>query len=198
MPKLGMEAIRRAAVIKAAQECIAESGFENTTMIAIAKRANCSTGTVNHYFKNKEDVLVSAMRVASRAVGTRMREIITETSNPWRRLDRVIALSLPDSPEDCREWHISLTFWVKAINNPLLRQLNDVRFESWFRLLKAIIEDGIAQGSFRSIDAELATLSLIGILDGLGVHASLGNQAVTPERMRMACSHSIRALLAGS
>ena len=55
MPKLGMEPIRRAAVIRAAQECLAEYGYESTTMQAIAQRANCSTGTVNHYFKNKED-----------------------------------------------------------------------------------------------------------------------------------------------
>ncbi|HEX2916441.1 MAG TPA: TetR family transcriptional regulator C-terminal domain-containing protein [Chloroflexia bacterium] len=198
MPKLGMEPIRRAAVIKAAQECIAEEGFENTTMMGIARRANCSTGTVNHYFKNKEDVLVSAMRAASWAVGQRMRQVMQETTNPWRRLDRIIALSLPDSPEDRREWYISLTFWVKAINNGNLRKLNEQRYGSWYRLLKEIVEDGIQQGSFRSIDPELATLSLIGIIDGLGLHASLGNVNVTPEKMRLACSHSIRALLAAN
>ena len=75
MPKVGMEPIRRAAVIRAAQECIAEAGFENTTMVAIARRAHCSTGTVNHYFKNKEDVLVSAIRAASWSVGQRMRSV---------------------------------------------------------------------------------------------------------------------------
>jgi AcrR family transcriptional regulator len=191
-----MEPIRRAAVIKAAQECLAEYGYENTTMQAIAQRANCSTGTVNHYFKNKEDVLVSAMRTASRLVGARMRQVLEETTNPWRRLDRLIALSLPDSAEDRQEWYISLTFWVKAINNPNLRHLNEVRFGSWFKLLKSIVEDGIRMGSFRALDPDLATLSLIGIIDGLGVHAALGNENVTIERMRLAGSYSIRALLA--
>ncbi len=195
MPKLGMEPVRRTAVIRAAQECIAENGFENTTMLAIAHRAKCSTGTVNHYFKNKEDVLVSAMRAASWSVGRRMRQVLSETTNPWRRLDRIIALSLPDSPADQREWYISLTFWVKAINNPNLRQLNQARFDSWFNLLQSIIEDGIEQGVFRSIDPRLATLSLIGLIDGLGTHAALGNASVTPDNMRQACSHSIRALL---
>ncbi len=196
MPKLGMEPIRRAAVIKAAQECLAEYGYETTTMQAIAQRANCSTGTVNHYFKNKEDVLISAMRSASRSVGERMRQVLEETANPWRRLDRVIALSLPDSPDDRREWYISLTFWVKAINNPNLRHLNEVRFGSWFNLIRSIIEDGIRSGTFRSLDPDMATLSLIGIIDGLGVHASLGNENVTIEKMRQAGSYSIRALLA--
>ncbi len=196
MPKVGMEPIRRAAVIKAAQECIAEFGFENTTMQAVAAKAGCSTGTVNHYFKNKEDVLISAIRTTSWSVGRRMRQVMNETNNPWRRLDRIITLSLPDSPEDRREWQISLNFWVKAIHNEPLRQLNERRFTSWFTLLKSILEDGIQQGVFRSLDAELATLSLIGIIDGLGIHAALGNPAVTPEQMRLACSHSIRALLA--
>ncbi|MBN9388515.1 MAG: TetR family transcriptional regulator C-terminal domain-containing protein [Chloroflexi bacterium] len=196
MPKLGMEPIRRAAVIKAAQECLAEYGYENTTMQAIAQRANCSTGTVNHYFKNKEDVLISAMRSASRSVGERMRQVMEETANPWRRLDKIIALSLPDSEDDRREWYISLTFWVKAINNPRLRHLNEVRFGSWFELIRSIIEDGIRSGTFRSLDPDMATLSLIGIIDGLGVHAALGNENVTIEKMRLAGSYSIRALLA--
>ncbi len=198
MPKLGMEPIRRTAVIRAAQECIAEDGFENTTMLAIAHKAGCSTGTVNHYFKNREDVLVSAMRAASWSVGRRMRAVLQETNNPWRRLDRIIALSLPDSLQDRREWYISLNFWVKAIKNPHLRELNEARFASWFDILRGIIEDGIAQGHFRALDPQLATLSLIGLIDGLGVHAALGNENVTVERMRLACSYSIRALLANS
>ncbi len=195
MPKLGMEPIRRAAVIKAAQECIAEKGCENTTMIDIAKKAGCSTGTVNHYFSNKEDVLVTALRAASWAVGRRMRRVIQETANPWRRLDRIIAISLPDSPEDRREWQISLQLWVQSISNEKLSQLNRRRTVGWFGLLRTIIEDGIAQGAFRPQDPELAALALAGIINGLGIQASLDNSLVSVEQMRLACSYSIRGLL---
>ncbi len=196
MPKLGMEPLRRAAVIRAAQECIAQYGFEETTMLQIADKAGCSTGTVNHYFKNKEDVLLTAIRAASWTVGRRMRQVLRETANPWRRLDRIIALSLPDSPNERREWDIALVLWSKVTKHPKLREQYQKRFESWFGLLKSIIEDGIQQGVFRPQEPDLATLALLGIIEGLGLHATLDNPKVGPEQMRLACSFSIRALLA--
>ena len=63
-------------------------------------------------------------------------------------------------------------------------------------MFRLMVRYGIRSGTFRSLDPDMATLSLIGIIDGLGVHASLGNENVTIEKMRQVVSYSIRALLA--
>ena len=48
---------KRDAIIKAAMEVIAEHGFHQSSTSLIAKRAGVRSGTIYHYFKNK-DVLI--------------------------------------------------------------------------------------------------------------------------------------------
>ena len=50
MPKLGMEPIRRAQVIRAVIESVADEGLEALTMDGVAKKARISKGVVNYYF----------------------------------------------------------------------------------------------------------------------------------------------------
>ena len=60
MPKIGMEPIRRAQVIRAVIESIAEQGLEALTMDAVAKKADVSKGVVNYYFAGKRDLLLQS------------------------------------------------------------------------------------------------------------------------------------------
>lgn len=50
---------RRAFIMKAAIEVIAEQGFQNTTIKQIAARAEVADGTIYNYFKNKDDILLA-------------------------------------------------------------------------------------------------------------------------------------------
>ena len=53
MPKVGMEPIRRAQIIGAVIETVAEQGLEALTMDAVARTAGVSKGVVNYYFVTK-------------------------------------------------------------------------------------------------------------------------------------------------
>ncbi|MDG1319155.1 MAG: TetR family transcriptional regulator, partial [Paracoccaceae bacterium] len=50
MPKVGMEPIRRAALVKATIAEIGEAGTLDVTVSQIAKRAGMSSGLAHHYF----------------------------------------------------------------------------------------------------------------------------------------------------
>src|SRR5258708_28345372 len=61
-PRAGIhEAERRAQVLRAARACIVALGYERVTMRDIAETAGVSTGTVVHYFRDKESVLEAAL-----------------------------------------------------------------------------------------------------------------------------------------
>ena len=64
MPKIGMEQIRKDEVIAATKRCLVKTGFTRLTVKAIAEEAGLSTGIIYHYFKNKEDLLLSVIREA--------------------------------------------------------------------------------------------------------------------------------------
>ena len=69
MPKLGMEPIRRRALIAAAIEQIHATGSLDVTVGQIAKRAGVSSALAHHYFGGKEDLIIAAMRHLLRELG---------------------------------------------------------------------------------------------------------------------------------
>ncbi|MEP4197575.1 MAG: transcriptional regulator BetI [Aliishimia sp.] len=62
MPKLGMEPIRRAALVDATIVEIGQAGTLDITVSQIAKRAGMSSALAHHYFGGKEDIFAAAMR----------------------------------------------------------------------------------------------------------------------------------------
>ena len=54
------EEARRAALIAAALECIAEGGLPAATVREIAARADVTQGLIRHYFPSKDDLIASA------------------------------------------------------------------------------------------------------------------------------------------
>ena len=62
MPKLGMEPIRRAALVKATIDEIGAVGNLDVTVSNIAKRAGMSSALAHHYFGGKDQIFLAAMR----------------------------------------------------------------------------------------------------------------------------------------
>ena len=62
MPKIGMEPIRRAALVEATIAEIGAAGSLDVTVSKIAKRAGMSSALAHHYFGGKEQIFVAAMR----------------------------------------------------------------------------------------------------------------------------------------
>lgn len=50
--------LRKEQILKAAGKCFAKTGFHKTSMQEICKKAKLSPGTVYHYFKSKEDIIL--------------------------------------------------------------------------------------------------------------------------------------------
>ncbi len=53
----------RAAILTAARECFAESGFAGTSVRAVAALAGVDAALVHHYFGTKEDLFVAALEL---------------------------------------------------------------------------------------------------------------------------------------
>src|SRR5918997_2171059 len=62
MPRIGMEPVRRKALIAAAIEAIHARGMANVTMGEIARRAGVSAALAHHYFGGKDQLLLATMR----------------------------------------------------------------------------------------------------------------------------------------
>ena len=73
MPKLGMEPIRKAALVKATITEIGRVGSLDVTVSQIAKRAGMSSALAHHYFGSKDDMFLAAMRHVLTLYGAEVR-----------------------------------------------------------------------------------------------------------------------------
>lgn len=117
MPKIGMEPIRRKALIEATILEIGEAGSLNVTVGKIAKRAGVSSALAHHYFGGKDQILLAAMRAILAQFGASVKRELSKAETPTDRVEAIIiACFHPDNfqPQVIASW---LAFYVLAQNS---------------------------------------------------------------------------------
>jgi len=93
VPKLGMEPIRRDALVKATISEIGRAGSLDVTVAQIAKRAGMSSGLAHHYFGGKDQIFIAAMRHILGIYGAQVRGALAVAKGPRARLEAIIRAS---------------------------------------------------------------------------------------------------------
>ncbi|MFZ1483204.1 MAG: transcriptional regulator BetI, partial [Paracoccaceae bacterium] len=123
MPKLGMEPIRKDALVKATIVEIGRTGSLDVTVSQIAKRAGMSSALAHHYFGSKEDMFLAAMRHILTLYGAEVRGALAVAEGPERRVRAILQASF--SPGNFRREAVGawLNFWVLAQTVPQAKRL---------------------------------------------------------------------------
>ncbi len=126
MPKLGMEPIRKAALVKATIVEIGRVGSLDVTVSQIAKRAGMSSALAHHYFGSKEEMFLAAMRHVMTLYGAEVRGALALADGPESRIRAVLTASFSTANfrrETIGAW---LNFWVLAQTVPEAKRLLNV------------------------------------------------------------------------
>ena len=126
MPKLGMEPIRRAALIDATIAEIGAAGSLGVTVGQIARRAGVSPGLAHHYFGGKDDILLAAMRHVMREYAREVRAGLAGADTSMARVEAIVNSSFAMSnfrPDTMAAW---LNFYVLALSSEPARRLHRV------------------------------------------------------------------------
>jgi TetR/AcrR family transcriptional repressor of bet genes len=86
--------LRKEELERAAREVIDQVGFNNTTVERIAALAGASKGVAHHYFKNKDEMLVAAVRHANRLFARDFLKLLARAKSPSERLWTIITSQL--------------------------------------------------------------------------------------------------------
>ena len=123
MPKLGMEPIRKAALVNATIAEIGHAGSLDVTVSQIAKRAGMSSALAHHYFGGKEEMFLAAMRHVLTLYGAEVRGALAMAEGPRARVEAVVRASFSAGNfrrEVVGAW---LNFYVMAQTMPQARRL---------------------------------------------------------------------------
>lgn len=175
MPKVGMEPIRRNALVEATITEIGERGTLDVTVSQIAKRAGMSSALAHHYFGSKEQIFVAAMRHILTLYAAEVRGAMIMAKSPRERIEAIIRASF--SPRQFRPESVSawLNFYVQAQNSDeALRLLNVYQ-----RRLRSNLNH-----EFRKLageDARTLTRGLAAMIDGLYIRQALRSDPIASE-----------------
>lgn len=123
MPKLGMEPIRKAALVNATILEIGRTGSLDVTVSQIAKRAGMSSALAHHYFGGKEAMFLAAMRHVLTLYGAEVRGALAAVCGHEARLAAIVRASFSAANfrrEVVGAW---LNFYVLAQTVPEARRL---------------------------------------------------------------------------
>ena len=123
MPKVGMEPLRRKALVDAALRTIGHHGSLNVTMSDIAREAGVSAALAHHYFGSKQQLLLETIRSLLRDLRRDAVAALTRASGARERLSAIVRVSFQSdqfTQETVAAW---LAFYVEAQRSEETRRL---------------------------------------------------------------------------
>lgn len=123
MPRTGMMALRKDALVNATIGVIGRKGSLDVTMGQIAQAAGVSSALAHHYFGSKDDLFLAAMRAILSDFGLEARRALTAAQTPRMRLSALVCASFGGrnfQPEVIAAW---LNFYVLAQTQPQAARL---------------------------------------------------------------------------
>jgi AcrR family transcriptional regulator len=157
----------RETTLAAALELIAEQGLGGMTMAALGKRLGTSGGHLLYYFGSKDQLLLETLRWSEDGYAEQREQLLTRPPD----VDTVVAfadLFMPTSQEDSR-WVLWLDLWARAPYNPALASAQRELDAAWRETLSAIVDAGVAAGTFRPEAVAAWTDQFLAMLDGFGI-----------------------------
>lgn len=175
MPKLGMEPIRRSALVEATIDEIGARGSLDVTVSQIARRAGMSSALAHHYFGSKEQIFTAAMRHILSLYGAEVRGAMVMAKTPRQRVEAIIRASFAPTqfrPEMVAAW---LNFYVQAQRSAPAKRLLNI----YQRRLRSNLHHAIRQVAG---DNDLVlTRGLAAMIDGLYLRQALRTDPLSAE-----------------
>ncbi|MEW9806860.1 transcriptional regulator BetI [Mesorhizobium marinum] len=168
MPKVGMEPLRRKALIDAALSAIGERGSLDVTMSEIASRAGVSSALAHHYFGAKAELLQATMQHLLAELNADARHALSRAGSPRERVSAIIAVNFSAKqfrPETIAAW---LAFYVEAQKSPTLRRLLRI----YARRLHSNLMSGLANLLPRH-EAQQSAETIAALIDGFYIRCAL-------------------------
>ncbi len=150
---------RRGEILAAAARVLGEKGFANTTTREIAEAADVAEGTLYNYFPSKREILLAIANETEAPMETALM-----AAGPIQ--DRAALVDLVDRALDIPPDQLAFmrTSWGEAwVDDHVLYDFVAIRLGRIHHLVADIIRARVKQGTFRTVEPDLAAQMIIGM-----------------------------------
>lgn len=171
---------KKERILDAAVVEIARTGYHQTTVARIAKRAGVADGTIYLYFKNKEEILYS---IFERAMGRFIEEgraHLQDAGSATEKLRRIVELHLSLVGADRDQAIINQVELRHSLH--FMGQLSRAQVGEYLGIITEVIRQGQQAGEFRGdLDPVFAAKAAFGVLDEMATDWVLSTRNVRLE-----------------
>lgn len=139
MPKIVDHEQRREEIALVACRVVAQYGFEQATIVRIAREAGYTTGMVAHYFDTKQDIVIAALRLILRRIEERLTPGGADGQAP---LLAVLTEALPVDETRYIECAFWIAFWGQVPADKRLKRINGWLHREYLRLFARCLARG--------------------------------------------------------
>ena len=151
------------AILKAAVEVMGEDGYEGASIRDMASRAGVSVAALYYHFPSKLDLLREFLDEAYDVTLARIdRRLEAAGSVPADRLDSIVETLIASHLHDeFSQLASNVAFREYTRLNPPERAAIDVKRRRLLALVEGVLDEGIADGSFRVAETREAARAIV-------------------------------------
>jgi Uncharacterized protein conserved in bacteria len=184
---------RAAEIADAARAIALVDGLTAVTLRAVAAHVGVAPALVAHYATGMDALVAGAFATIVRSELDEVRLFVDagSTPPPTARLARLVSTALDGERSDVTV--IWVEAWSAGRRNEALAAAVRREMDAWQRLVREIVEAGVAAGEFTTDDPAAVAWQLLGMIDGLNAQALVRWGATTDRGPLIA--HAVEGML---
>ena len=168
----------RTHILDAAYRLFSQEGYDATGVAELCASAGVSKGAFYHHFPSKQAVFLALLETWLEHLDQAFAAARQSASSVEQAV--VSMAGMAGNVMNSVEVHpiILLEFWMQAYRDPTVWQAAIAPYRRYQRYFASLVEDGIAEGSLRQVEPELAGRVLVSMALGLLMQAVFDPQAI--------------------
>lgn len=176
---------RRIEVSEAVWKVIVREGLDRTSIRAIARELDCTTGVVTHYFRDKQELILFALDRVTEKLQQAMQKVAEQPLS----VDRLVEMLCTFLPLDTEKQEI-LKVWVAFLGYAVGRESLMLEHQASAGELREVIMQELkalqsAKKIRQDIDVGVEANSLLALVNGIALDSLIQKNCLNSKQQKM-------------
>ena len=165
-PRPDVSEERKTQILAAATKVFTERGFADARMDDIVTESGLSKGALYWYFDSKDAIIISILDQIFDYETGHVRELLERENSAKLKLEVFIETMVKDLEKMKPLMPIFFDFWSLSLRKKTINQAIKKYYQRFLDMIEPIIEDGIEQGEFRSVNVKETAVAIGAMYEG--------------------------------